>query len=745
MGGAMSREGPSSNPESWVEQREFVRALARRLLADEHAAEDVAQEACIAAFESPPRPGTPLWPWLAQVVRNLSSNRLRERERRVARERSVARTEGTDDTIDARIETQKRVLAAVGALREPYKSAIWMRWFEGLPPREIARRTAVPLETVKSRLKRGLQELERALDRDFGGDAEWRRALFPLALAERASVGTTGTLVAGTILCALAATWLVSRNPHEPGPASSAPAIGLLPAHAASTPAGADPTSPPRERLAVSEPRASPTADMPRNGAPSAGPSSAAEPTGPLFELELDPPPGLRVDDLTATLELDGQVPPAAERQTAAVRAGPAPHVRFDHAPRTSLLGGGARSTCTLTLASRDGSWAGSTRVQAPNETTVARARVALEARAGLAGRVQSSDGNPIGHARVRITGPDGVLECESIATDDGAWAATGLAPGRWTVRARSAAHGETSVELELDALERREETLVLPAAPTVSLTGRLASRSGAHVPRGPVRIVASDDPTFVVEVFPVPDPDRSGAWSFRCEALAPGTYVVIPPMEDAFTWSPPLLDATVPCRELAFTCLDGVPSGDIVLRAVEDESGHPIERFTATLLLDRRALGRRAALAFEPGARRASSEHGEARFTGLPRDARGWWLVEAEGRASSWGELTALCEMGNARLETVRLARAWRASFWIGTRDESGRPIGLEHAQVRTRGGTLLTQSLAGGEALLDLLFDPGRLEVVLPGWRVARMEGFRNGKRVEPLELHRVWLVRD
>ena len=45
----------------------------------------------------------------------------------------------------------------------------------------------------------------------------------------------------------------------------------------------------------------------------------------------------------------------------------------------------------------------------------------------------------------------------------------------------------------------------------------------------------------------------------------------------------------------------------------------------------------------------------------------------------------------------------------------------------------------------MIDLLFDPGRVGVELPGWRVASMEGFVNGKLRRPLEIHRVWMVRE
>ena len=41
-------------------------------------------------------------------------------------------------------------------LDEPYCTTILHRYYEGWPPREIARSTGVPVETVKSRLKRAV-------------------------------------------------------------------------------------------------------------------------------------------------------------------------------------------------------------------------------------------------------------------------------------------------------------------------------------------------------------------------------------------------------------------------------------------------------------------------------------------------------------------------------------------------------------------------------------------------------------
>lgn len=60
------------------------------------------------------------------------------------------------------------VRGSVDALREPYRSVIVMRHYEGLPPREIAARLGVPVKTVKTRLERGHAELRDRLGKYEG-------------------------------------------------------------------------------------------------------------------------------------------------------------------------------------------------------------------------------------------------------------------------------------------------------------------------------------------------------------------------------------------------------------------------------------------------------------------------------------------------------------------------------------------------------------------------------------------------
>jgi len=179
---------PPMNPsESQVEalllRDRALRSLARGLIADAHAAEDVAQEAWLAALQhgdgalSLPR-------WLTGVVRNLAGKRRRTEERRTRREHDSARPEADPSTAEIleREAARTKVVAVVLALEEPYRATVVLRYFENLPPRAIAKRHGVPVETVRTRQKRALEMLRARLDHEFGGErGAWCALLAPLA------------------------------------------------------------------------------------------------------------------------------------------------------------------------------------------------------------------------------------------------------------------------------------------------------------------------------------------------------------------------------------------------------------------------------------------------------------------------------------------------------------------------------------------------------------------------------------
>ncbi|HEX5136588.1 MAG TPA: sigma-70 family RNA polymerase sigma factor, partial [Planctomycetota bacterium] len=101
------------------------------------------------ALERPPRHAA-LKAWLARVGRNLALTALRREKSRLRRERAGARPEGQPSASDAaaRLERHRLVVEAVLALEEPFRSAILLRFYEDLPPKEIARQLGVPVRKL---------------------------------------------------------------------------------------------------------------------------------------------------------------------------------------------------------------------------------------------------------------------------------------------------------------------------------------------------------------------------------------------------------------------------------------------------------------------------------------------------------------------------------------------------------------------------------------------------------------------
>ena len=153
----------------------FVRRLARRLEASEAAAEDLAQDAWLAAVERPPTQRGSLRAWLASVVRNKATQGLRSSERRrtreelVARDAHSARTEADTAELVERMELHRRVVAAVLELPEAYRSVVVRRFSMDESTADIAAQLELPEPTVRTRLRRGIEKLRTRLTKEMGG------------------------------------------------------------------------------------------------------------------------------------------------------------------------------------------------------------------------------------------------------------------------------------------------------------------------------------------------------------------------------------------------------------------------------------------------------------------------------------------------------------------------------------------------------------------------------------------------
>ncbi len=145
-------------PEDLAADDRFVRSLIRRFVTDPHLVDDLAQDTWEAALRHSAAGGFFERAWLGTVAQNFVFQSLRGKARRVAREAYVARSEEVEPAADSELDPdlRRRVLSAVRALDEPYRSAVQLRFFEDLPPTLIAERLGVPAETIRTRIKRGL-------------------------------------------------------------------------------------------------------------------------------------------------------------------------------------------------------------------------------------------------------------------------------------------------------------------------------------------------------------------------------------------------------------------------------------------------------------------------------------------------------------------------------------------------------------------------------------------------------------
>jgi RNA polymerase sigma factor (sigma-70 family) len=212
--------------ERLLEHRAWVTALARALVADPNRADDVAQDAWLAALRRPPRHGDALRAWLARLVRHRASNARRDDARRVARERSAGRRPSSVDPSDAvaRVEAHERVVREVLALAEPYRTTVVLRFYEGLSGPQIASRMDVPLETVRTRMKRAVARLRERLG---DSDRERTNAVAPLLVTVGGLAMQTSTKVglvtaAALLLAAGVEGWSWARR--SPAAAASSPA-----------------------------------------------------------------------------------------------------------------------------------------------------------------------------------------------------------------------------------------------------------------------------------------------------------------------------------------------------------------------------------------------------------------------------------------------------------------------------------------------------------------------------------------
>lgn len=149
-------------------------ALARRVVRQPFIAEEIVQEAFLAAWRNAEgyreRRGS-VRSWLMTMVhhRAVDAVRREESQRRRAEDAQASDVLAVEDPADAVVaqlglpEERRAVRAALGELPAEQRQVIELMYFDGLSQSKVSERLGLPLGTVKSRTLLGMRRLRSSL------------------------------------------------------------------------------------------------------------------------------------------------------------------------------------------------------------------------------------------------------------------------------------------------------------------------------------------------------------------------------------------------------------------------------------------------------------------------------------------------------------------------------------------------------------------------------------------------------
>ena len=155
-----------------------VFGLATRILGDPAEAEDLTQDVFTLAWKNAarydPARGA-VAAWLLVTTRTRAIDRIRARRSRPQAGsdddgRKMANIPDASPSVDVIVATSQdaaRVRVALADLPVDQRDALDLAYFQGLSHSEIAERTGIPLGTIKTRIRSGLQRLRDAMVPEF--------------------------------------------------------------------------------------------------------------------------------------------------------------------------------------------------------------------------------------------------------------------------------------------------------------------------------------------------------------------------------------------------------------------------------------------------------------------------------------------------------------------------------------------------------------------------------------------------
>ncbi|WP_435252916.1 sigma-70 family RNA polymerase sigma factor [Streptomyces tendae] len=148
-----------------------VLGVARAVLRDQAQSEEIAQEVLVEVWRTAPRyrpeRGTVV-NWILTLAHRRAVDRVRSVEAAAARDHKAALLERTPeyDEVTEQVETRlerEQVRRCLRTLTEIQRQSVTLAYYRGLTYRQVAEALAVPLGTVKTRLRDGLIRLRDCL------------------------------------------------------------------------------------------------------------------------------------------------------------------------------------------------------------------------------------------------------------------------------------------------------------------------------------------------------------------------------------------------------------------------------------------------------------------------------------------------------------------------------------------------------------------------------------------------------
>jgi len=160
-----------------VKYQHRILALVGRFIADHAEAQDVTQEAFIKAYRALPsfRGDSQFYTWMYRIAVNTAKNHLISRGRKTPTQdidlddaaffadEANMKDVDTPDGLLQRDQLREVVFAAIEELPEELRRAVTLRELEGMSYEEIAEAMNCPIGTVRSRIFRAREAIEKKM------------------------------------------------------------------------------------------------------------------------------------------------------------------------------------------------------------------------------------------------------------------------------------------------------------------------------------------------------------------------------------------------------------------------------------------------------------------------------------------------------------------------------------------------------------------------------------------------------